>query len=87
MHSKVFNTIPNFILDNESYIITKEAAILFKNLNEIFFSTMCINFRSLLNPNHFNKLEYLLSALEISLLGSMDYPYYTRVSRAYLFRT
>ena len=56
MHSKVFNAVPTFILDNESYINTKDAALLFKNLNENSFSTMCINIRSLLNPNNFNKL-------------------------------
>ena len=44
MHLKVFNTIPTFILDNESYI-SKKAAILFTNLNENSFSAMCINIR------------------------------------------
>ena len=65
MHSKVFNAIPTFILDNESYISTKDAALLLKNLKN-FFSTLSINIRSPLNPNNFNKLECLLSVLEIN---------------------
>ena len=66
MHSNVFNAIPTLILDNESYIRTKDAALLFKNLNKNSFSRMCINIRSLLNPNNFNKFECFLSVLEIN---------------------
>ena len=48
------------------YITTKEVNRILKNKNyKKKFCTMCINVRSLVNPPNLNKLECLVSGLEI----------------------
>ena len=53
-------------LGNDSYLSSNEAAILLKNSSENTFSSICINMRSLINPNNFTKFECLISALDFS---------------------
>ena len=53
-------------LGNDSYLSSDEAAILLKNSSENTFSSICINMRSLINPNNFTKFECLISALDFS---------------------
>ena len=50
---------------NDTYFTTQEVNQSFnKNKNKTFFS-MCLNIRSLVNPHNFNKLECLISELQI----------------------
>ena len=50
---------------NDTYFTTQEVNQSFnKNENKTFF-TMCLNIRSLVNPHNFNKLECLISKLQI----------------------
>ena len=53
-------------LGNDSYLSSNEAAILLKNSSENNFSSICINMRSLINPNNFTTFECLISALDFS---------------------